>query len=721
MGHCKMKRLWLKISIASFLFLSISYSSQSNDRDFFRVIDSTDSDQSKSQGPISFVQHVQIAKENGLKPPNKFYLPVIVAYPKGETLSYTLDSLQNYIFGDHIGSLSQYFSEVSYGKFQLTGKVYALMELQYSVSDLDSIEKTNSSMHFIVDEMVAWAEDNLDLTQFDNDGPDGIPNSGDDDGYIDGLAFNIFGYKDNLKTGRIAAYVIDWMGNITLKHTTINGSYLGKGRTAILVGMVDMQTWAHEFVHILGIGDYYDDGRDGRDRIITAGLGYWSLMASGIRPMAWTKIQLGWINPTILTQNIKNLSIPNIETNPYVLKIYQDDYHSDQYFLIENRQNTASNYPGKINGSGLLIWHVNEKQGGNFKEKPYRHINLEEADGRDDMKNNLYQGGNWGDDGDVFPGSSNNTEFSDFTYPNARYPVIYGDRYSGISITNISQSALTMTADINIKERLGYPIHYDNPFEYFQYQPKWQNDTQTLAGVLFTSSDAGYITEIDVLFWAYGKCDDEATYEVYIYDEFDGSSPSSLIYQSDTYDFACEDQRGFHPIYIDNVPISANANFFVVIRAVSNTSSILAYSVQKRWYAPDSDRSFISGNGTTYDKTKHWAIRSKISYEKIDTNKVGIPVGIPTEFDLHENYPNPFNPITTLRFGLPEVSDITLTIYNILGQRVRSFNMESTPAGYHSIKWNATNDYGEQVGAGVYLYQLRANQFVKTRKMVLLK
>jgi hypothetical protein len=143
--------------------------------------------------------------------------------------------------------------------------------------------------------------------------------------------------------------------------------------------------------------------------------------------------------------------------------------------------------------------------------------------------------------------------------------------------------------------------------------------------------------------------------------------------------------------------------------------------VQKRWYAPDSDRSFVSGNGTTYDKTKHWAIRSKISYEKIDTNKVGIPVGIPTEFDLHENYPNPFNPITTLRFGLPEVSDITLTIYNILGQRVRSFNMESTPAGYHSIKWNATNDYGEQVGAGVYLYQLRANQFVKTRKMVLLK
>jgi hypothetical protein len=94
---------------------------------------------------------------------------------------------------------------------------------------------------------------------------------------------------------------------------------------------------------------------------------------------------------------------------------------------------------------------------------------------------------------------------------------------------------------------------------------------------------------------------------------------------------------------------------------------------------------------------------------------------IPTEFALHENYPNPFNPTTTLRFDLPKVSDVTLTIYNMLGQKIKTFNMNDTPAGYHSIKWDATNDYGDPVGAGVYLYQLRANEFVKTKKMVLLK
>jgi hypothetical protein len=95
--------------------------------------------------------------------------------------------------------------------------------------------------------------------------------------------------------------------------------------------------------------------------------------------------------------------------------------------------------------------------------------------------------------------------------------------------------------------------------------------------------------------------------------------------------------------------------------------------------------------------------------------------GIPTEFALHENYPNPFNPSTTLRFDLPEVSNITLAIYNMLGQKVKVFNMQSTPAGHHTLKWNATNDYGDPVSAGVYLYQLQSKDFVKTRKMVLLK
>ena len=104
-------------------------------------------------------------------------------------------------------------------------------------------------------------------------------------------------------------------------------------------------------------------------------------------------------------------------------------------------------------------------------------------------------------------------------------------------------------------------------------------------------------------------------------------------------------------------------------------------------------------------------------YDYLSTKGEALPV----EFVLHENYPNPFNPTTTLRFEMPQVSDVNLTIFNMLGQKVKTFNMNDTPAGYHSIKWDATNDYGDPVGAGVYLYHLRANQYVKTKKMILLK
>jgi len=122
-------------------------------------------------------------------------------------------------------------------------------------------------------------------------------------------------------------------------------------------------------------------------------------------------------------------------------------------------------------------------------------------------------------------------------------------------------------------------------------------------------------------------------------------------------------------------------------------------------------------DGTVNNGYPYFSLQLPVKYPFLSTDDEIIV----SEFALHENYPNPFNPTTTLRFDLPKVSDITLTIYNMLGQKVRTFNYQNTSAGYHSVKWNATNDYGDPVGAGVYLYQLQTKDFVKTRKMVLLK
>jgi flagellar hook assembly protein FlgD len=94
---------------------------------------------------------------------------------------------------------------------------------------------------------------------------------------------------------------------------------------------------------------------------------------------------------------------------------------------------------------------------------------------------------------------------------------------------------------------------------------------------------------------------------------------------------------------------------------------------------------------------------------------------LPDVYALHQNYPNPFNPITTLRYDLPEQSLVNITIYDILGREIRTLVNTTQDAGFKSVLWNATNDYGKPVSAGVYLYQIQAGDFVQTRKMVLLK
>ena len=93
----------------------------------------------------------------------------------------------------------------------------------------------------------------------------------------------------------------------------------------------------------------------------------------------------------------------------------------------------------------------------------------------------------------------------------------------------------------------------------------------------------------------------------------------------------------------------------------------------------------------------------------------------PLSFNLHQNYPNPFNPITTLRYDLPEDSFVEITVYDMLGNVVNNLINQNQNSGYKSIQWNATNNVGQPVSAGLYLYMIQAGDFRKTKKMVLLK
>ena len=100
---------------------------------------------------------------------------------------------------------------------------------------------------------------------------------------------------------------------------------------------------------------------------------------------------------------------------------------------------------------------------------------------------------------------------------------------------------------------------------------------------------------------------------------------------------------------------------------------------------------------------------------------------IPAVFALEQNFPNPFNPTTTIRYSLPKESTVKLSVYNLLGQEVASLRNDVQGAGQHDVVWNGRNDTGSPVATGVYFYRLEARPtdgaeaFVTFKKMVMMK
>ena len=94
---------------------------------------------------------------------------------------------------------------------------------------------------------------------------------------------------------------------------------------------------------------------------------------------------------------------------------------------------------------------------------------------------------------------------------------------------------------------------------------------------------------------------------------------------------------------------------------------------------------------------------------------------IPEEFYLGQNYPNPFNPITQMEYSLPQRSKVVISIYNVLGQEIKSLINKEQDYGYHSVSWDGTDRLGKSVASGVYFTQMRSGGFSQSKKMLLLK
>jgi M6 family metalloprotease-like protein len=392
-------------------------------------------------------------------------VPVLLGLPSDATAPYSPAAYQARLFGDVAGvySARTFYREMSRGAFTLDGTASGWIPVSRAASYYYPSATTDDTYgrtgEFLRDVLVG-ADPAIDFGRFDNDGPDGTPNSGDDDGYVDAAAFiypahgkacggpGIWPHRWTYSARWGAPFATNDVsargGTIKVDDYLIQGGLECDGSSLMQIG-----TFSHEMGHALALPDLYDTDRDNGS---TEGVGEWDLMGAGNyrRPdapahmSAWSKDFLGWVSVETFSPAAGGLSLDPVYTAGRVLRY--DIPNTREYFLLEQRAATGSDR--NLHGPGMLLYHVDPAVldttllANRVNANPRRGVDLEEADGLD----HLDQGaGNRGDAGDPFPGRAAKTAFGDATYPSSRSNA---GAPSGLELRNIVLSAGRLTFDV---------------------------------------------------------------------------------------------------------------------------------------------------------------------------------------------------------------------------------------------------------------------------------
>ena len=650
----------------------------------------------------------------------EFFIPVLLGqYADVPTTYFNASDYDELLFGENpTGSMKEYFDEISYGNFPIDGTSGGWYQ-----STLTMSQAVDNAKQYVA-EIAALSDPDFNFANYDNDGPDNIPNSGDDDGYVDGIIVVYSGCGAEWGEGNDNLWPhMSSLGSYEYETNDVgaNGSNIIVSSYAVcpeLAGGGDCYTdiirpmgvYAHEFGHILGLPDLYDrDASDGN----SDGIGEWCLMASGswlgwagetpAHMSSWCKIQMGWVDPITITNDQTNVSIPQLATTPTVYKVWEDDYYWSRYFLIENRQKVG--FDSDLNGSGLLVYHIDENRrygenawssGPVNDNEGHKLVDLEEADGLEHLDDQV----NRGDEGDAFPGSTDNRTFNDSSNPSANR---YDNSSTGISFSNISDPDSLMTLDIQYRPNWGYALAYD-PMGMSLYGFGNSEESDKWSAVSFDAEEAGFLTEIDIgMRYA-------MDYTIYIYDSFDGSYAGTLIESIN----GQSERNGWLTVPVDSIPIDAGQNFLIAIKFSSQTYPIAFDNMSAL-----SGRSYYSTNGEYFDNVLssygNANIRAKISTDSY-VSSIDEKGTIPEEVTLHQNYPNPFNPSTTIAFTLKYESKVLLEVYDVKGRKIDTLIDKNLRSGVYDISWN-----GMEYSSGIYFIRLSTPELERKQKITLLK
>lgn len=306
------------------------------------------------------------------------------------------------------GSMRDFYAENSYGQLDVDGEVAGWLRLPEPYSFYaDGQSGTGAyprNAQRMVEDALRLAAEEVDFGRYDTDG----------DGYLDGLFVVHAGEGAEAETNTALRDRKIWSHQWNLTRPFASRAVSAYSYfTAPEDGRVGV--FCHEFGHVLGLPDLYDTSYR------SEGVGVWCLMGSGswldggLTPghfCAWAKAQLGWIEPTSVGKET-DLRLPPTEQNrDATYRLWRGGEAGSEYFLIENRQRTG--FDEHLPSGGLLILHVNDSEHDNSHPGAYR-VALEQADGNRDLE----VGRNRGDDGDPYPGRTDNTTFDEASNPSS--------------------------------------------------------------------------------------------------------------------------------------------------------------------------------------------------------------------------------------------------------------------------------------------------------------
>lgn len=377
-------------------------------------------------------------------------------------------------------TIPEFYDEISGGRVQLEGVTFPWVRTTRTASQVgggsSSLGSSSQVGAHIMEALRALDDSGVDWGQFDNDGPDGIPNSGDDDGFVD-ILIVIHPTRgaecDNLRNGE-RVWSHRWtlearmgqgqsfatstpsrtpgVGRVRINDYTIQG-LLSCGSSAINGDMInEIGVMAHELGHGFGLPDLYNTASG----TLTGGVGNWDLMATGAwgctgggasRPChmgAWSKAVLGWADVQTLSPDTDHgvISLPPVNSSGRILQLPSGD-GSGEFFLLENRQRTG--FDEGLIAPGLLIWQVDPQVVGDRQttgtgwamnavntNRNRPGVWLRQADGRND----LAQTGSRGDVGDPFPGATGNRSFHAGSNPGSNS---HRGTATGITLLDLAQ------------------------------------------------------------------------------------------------------------------------------------------------------------------------------------------------------------------------------------------------------------------------------------------